>query len=213
MPLVEVILASRRRRRRSRKALDFVGQLKMVPIVVTDSRGFYTSRVFQTFIHEGMRMLEEGVQPALIENAAKMAGMPVGPLAVTDEVTIELPLMILGQTRRRARRRLSCRPAAPTSSSAWWRSSSGPANAPGIGFYDYPDGGKKRLWPGLNQAFPPAPVQPASRGSDASRLLFIQALETARCLEEGVSHAGQGGRCGLGSRAGASPPGPGARCR
>ena len=72
------------------KALDYVGQLRKTPIVVNDSRGFYTSRVFGTFTAEGMKLLEEGVNPALIENVARQAGMPVGPLAVSDEVTLEL---------------------------------------------------------------------------------------------------------------------------
>jgi 3-hydroxyacyl-CoA dehydrogenase/enoyl-CoA hydratase/3-hydroxybutyryl-CoA epimerase len=91
MPLVEVIVGAKTSEETLAKSLDFVAQIRMTPIVVNDSRGFYTSRVFQTFIHEGMRMLEEGIEAALIENAARGAGFPVGPLALLDEVTIKRP--------------------------------------------------------------------------------------------------------------------------
>ena len=184
MPLVEVILGKKTSEETLAKALDFVAQLKMVPIVVKDSRGFYTSRVFQTFIHEGMRMLEEGVSPALIENAAKMAGMPVGPLAVTDEVTLELPMMIVKQTQAA----LGADYQPPCGHAVLKRMLEElhrPGKRDGKGFYDYPQGGKKRLWSGLKQAFPPAATQlPVLEVR--KRLLFTQALETARCLEEGV---------------------------
>ena len=95
MPLVEVIVGERTSDRTLAEAMDFVARLRMIPIVVNDSRGFYTSRVFQTFIHEGMKLLEDGVEPALIENAAKQAGLPVGPLALIDETTLELPWKIV----------------------------------------------------------------------------------------------------------------------
>lgn len=184
MPLVEVILGKKTSSQTLAKALDFVGQLKMVPIVVMDSRGFYTSRVFQTFIHEGMRMIEEGVLPALIENAAKMAGMPVGPLAVTDEVTLDLPMMII----REAEKTLGAefvRPCGYEVMRRMLQELKRPGKRAGKGFYDYPQSGRKRLWPGLKQAFPPAAVQPPVE-EVRQRLLFIQALETSRCLEEGV---------------------------
>jgi 3-hydroxyacyl-CoA dehydrogenase / enoyl-CoA hydratase / 3-hydroxybutyryl-CoA epimerase len=87
MPLVEVIVGRKTSDETLARALDYVGQLRKTPIVVNDSRGFYTSRVFSTFVAEGQAMLAEGVSPALIENAARMAGYPVGPLAVSDEVT------------------------------------------------------------------------------------------------------------------------------
>ena len=184
MPLIEVIVGGQTRPATLARALDFVSQLKMVPIVVKDGRGFYTSRVFQTFIHEGMRMVEEGVLPALVENAARMAGMPVGPLAVTDEVTIELPMRIV----REAQKALGAgyvRPCAYNVMQRMLDEFERPGKRDGKGFYDYPQGNKKRLWPGLALAFPPAATQPPL-AEIRKRLLFIQALESARCLEEGV---------------------------
>jgi 3-hydroxyacyl-CoA dehydrogenase / enoyl-CoA hydratase / 3-hydroxybutyryl-CoA epimerase len=184
MPLVEVIMGKKTSQETLAKALDFVGQLKMVPIVVADSRGFYTSRVFQKFIHEGMRMLEEGVNPALIENSARMAGMPVGPLAVTDEVSIELPMKIVKEAEKALGAEF-VRPAGYNVMKKMLEECKRPGKRGGKGFYDYPEGGKKKLWPGLRQAFPPAASQPTVQEIQ-KRLLFIQALDTARCLEEGV---------------------------
>src|SRR3546814_7313025 len=82
------------------RAMDFVKKIRKTPIVVNDSRGFYTSRVFATYVNEGLSMLAEGVAPAIIENAGKAAGMPVGPLALADEVSLELMHLIRSQTRR-----------------------------------------------------------------------------------------------------------------
>src|SRR3546814_4883979 len=95
--LVEVIMGKKTSQETLAKSLDFIAQLRKTPIVVNDSRGFYTSRVFQTLIHEGGAMLEEGVPPAVIENAAKAVGLPVGPLALLDELTFDLPLKIVDQ--------------------------------------------------------------------------------------------------------------------
>jgi len=184
MPLVEVILGKQTTPETLARALDFVGQLRMVPIVVKDSRGFYTSRVFQTFIHEGMRMVEEGVLPALVENAARMAGFPVGPLAVTDEVTLELPMKIVVESEK-ALGADYVRPCAYNVMKRMLEEFERPGKRAGRGFYDYPEGGKKRLWPGLAQAFPPAAQQPTV-DELRKRLLYIQALETARCIESGV---------------------------
>jgi 3-hydroxyacyl-CoA dehydrogenase/enoyl-CoA hydratase/3-hydroxybutyryl-CoA epimerase len=183
MALVEVIMGRKTRPETLARALDFVAQLRKTPIVVNDSRGFYTSRVFQTFIHEGMELLREGVAPALIENAAKQAGMPVGPLAVIDETTIELPLKIVRQTEAEdpAFRR-------PTSTEVMEKmidSLGRPGRKGGGGFYEYPEGGRKRIWPGLAEHFPVAAQQPPV-GDVKNRLLYVQALETARCLEESV---------------------------
>jgi 3-hydroxyacyl-CoA dehydrogenase/enoyl-CoA hydratase/3-hydroxybutyryl-CoA epimerase len=165
------------------RALDFVARLRKTPIVVNDSRGFYTSRVFQTFIHEGMELLREGVAPALIENGAKLAGMPVGPLAVLDEVTLDLPLKIVRQSEAEdpTYRRPNSMQVLEKMAEQLGRSS----RKSGGGFYDYPEGGKKRLWPELARHFPPAAEQPDLEDVKR-RLLYIQALETARCLEEGV---------------------------
>jgi len=184
MPLVEVIVGKATSRETLAGALDFVGQLKMTPIVVNDSRGFYTSRVFQTFIHEGMLLLEAGVAPALIENAAKLAGFPVGPLALLDEVAIELPWKIVKESEAALGAHF-VRPAAYDVMRRMLEELKRPGKRYGKGFYDYPEGGKKRLWPGLAQAFPMAREQPDLEAVK-TRLLYIQSLETARCLEEGV---------------------------
>jgi 3-hydroxyacyl-CoA dehydrogenase / enoyl-CoA hydratase / 3-hydroxybutyryl-CoA epimerase len=191
MALVEVITGRQTSRQSLARALDFVAQIRKTPIVVSDSRGFYTSRVFQTFIHEGMELLREGVAPALIENAARQAGMPVGPLAVIDEVTLQLPMQIVRQAELK-----DSRYRRPTSMAVLEKMHDelgrGGRKAGG-GFYDYPkEGGKKKLWPGLREAFAQRAHQPDVE-EVKNRLLYIQCLETARCLEEGVlSHAADG---------------------
>jgi len=184
MPLVEIIVGEKTSRDTLARALDYIGQLRKTPIVVNDSRGFYTSRVFGTYCYEGQRMLEEGIEPALIENAGRFAGMPVGPLAVSDEVSIELLYKVIRQSQRD----LGAKYQEPV---GWnvlrhfvedlrrlGRKSAG-------GFYEYPEGGKKFLWPGLAREYPLAAQQPSLEEAK-QRLLYIQALETVRCLEEGV---------------------------
>src|SRR5690606_9685083 len=155
----------------------YVGQLRMIPIVVNDSRGFYTSRVFQTFIHEGMAMLEDGVAPALIENAARQAGFPVGPLTLTDEVTVELPWKIVQQAIEEEGDRF-VKPCAYNVMRRMLEELKRPGRKNGAGFYEYPEGGKKYLWPGLKEAFPLTAEQPSVEEVKA-RYLTIQALETA----------------------------------
>ena len=184
MPLVEVIVGKGTSQETLAKSLDFVGQLRMTPIVVNDSRGFYTSRVFQTFIHEGMRMLEEGIEPARIENAAIAAGFPVGPLALLDEVTIELPWKIV-QEAEAALGANFVRPCAYDVMRRMLYEIKRLGRRHGGGFYEYPAEGSKQLWSGLSAAFPPTRRQPDSN-EIRDRLLYIQAIETARCMEEGV---------------------------
>jgi 3-hydroxyacyl-CoA dehydrogenase/enoyl-CoA hydratase/3-hydroxybutyryl-CoA epimerase len=184
MPLVEIILGKKTSDDTLARALDYVGQLRKTPIVVNDSRGFYTSRCFGTFVYEGMAMLQEGVNPALIENAAKMAGMPVGPLAVADEVTIDLQWKVIRQTEADLGRRF-VKPAAYDVVKTFVEDLKRPGRRFGAGFYDYPKDAKKHLWPGLKDVFPLAPIQPAVEEVE-KRMLYIQALETTRCLEEGV---------------------------
>ena len=183
MALVEVIKGRKTRAEALARALDFVAQIRKTPIVVNDSRGFYTSRVFQTFIQEGMELLREGVKPALIENAAKQVGMPVGPLAVTDEVTLELPMKIVRQTEQEEP--AFQRPTSMDVMEKMVNELGRPGRKGGGGFYDYPAGGRKRLWSGLADHFPPAAEQP-KLDDVKKRLLYVQALETARCLEEEV---------------------------
>ena len=159
--------------------------------MVNDSRGFYTSRVFSTYTAEGISMLAEGVKPALIENAAKLAGMPVGPLAVTDEVTIELAWKI-GRETASSQGIDYPYDTASTAIAKMVEDLDRKGKRYGKGFYDYPEGGRKHLWPGLAEHFPPAEKQPDVKELQ-TRMLVIQALETARCVEEGVvTHAEDG---------------------
>jgi 3-hydroxyacyl-CoA dehydrogenase/enoyl-CoA hydratase/3-hydroxybutyryl-CoA epimerase len=184
MPLVEVIVGRKSSQATLARALDYVAQLRKTPIVVNDSRGFYTSRVFGTYCNEGQALLAEGVAPALIENAARMAGMPVGPLAVSDEVSLELQHKIMRQTAAD----LGAKYQPPPGYAVVERMVAGLGRLgrkSGGGFYDYPPGLTKRLWPGLAKEFPPAEVQPEV-AEVRKRLLYVQALETVRCLEEGV---------------------------
>ena len=183
MGLVEVIMGKQTSPETLAKSLDYVAQLRKTPIVVNDSRGFYTSRVFQTLIHEGGAMLAEGVPPAVIENAAKAVGMPVGPLALLDELTFDLPLKIVDQAIAEEGDRYT--PPAGVTTLRKMRDEIGRSGRKsGGGFYDYPEGGKKRLWKGLAEHFP------VKAGYDVEelkrRFLYAQAMETARCLEEGV---------------------------
>lgn len=184
MPLVEIIVGERTSRAAVARAMDLVGQLKKTPIVVNDGRGFYTTRVFGTYTAEGMKLLEDGVAPALIENAAVLAGMPVGPLAVSDEVTLELQYRAAMQ----AQADLGDRWVPPVNFQVLQKfvlELKRIGRRAGHGFYEYPAGGKKHLWPGLAQIFPPAAQQPTVE-EVKRRLLHIQALESARCFEEGI---------------------------
>jgi 3-hydroxyacyl-CoA dehydrogenase/enoyl-CoA hydratase/3-hydroxybutyryl-CoA epimerase len=194
MALVEVIRGKKTSEATLARALDFVKQIRKTPIVVNDSRGFYTSRVFQTFIHEGMSMLQEGVKPALIENAGKMAGMPVGPLQVTDEVSIELPLMIANQAIAQEGDAYRV-PQSYGVMKKMIEELGRPGRKGGAGFFEYAEDGSKRLWPGLAGHFPVAAEQPEVEELK-KRLLYIQALETARCLEENVLTRAEDGDIG-----------------
>jgi 3-hydroxyacyl-CoA dehydrogenase / enoyl-CoA hydratase / 3-hydroxybutyryl-CoA epimerase len=184
MPLVEVILGEKTSPETLAHALDFVGQIRKTPIVVNDSRGFYTSRVFSTYVHEGLSMLAEGVRPALIENGARMAGMPVGPLAVADEVTLDL----LWKVIRQSEKDLGAAYVKPSGYDVVRRfveELKRLGRRDGAGFYDYPAEGRKRLWPGLASLYPPASRQPPVE-EVRLRILCSQALETVRCVEQRV---------------------------
>jgi 3-hydroxyacyl-CoA dehydrogenase/enoyl-CoA hydratase/3-hydroxybutyryl-CoA epimerase len=193
MALVEVILGRRTSPETLAKSLDFVAQLRKIPIVVQDSRGFYTSRVFQTLIHEGAAMLEAGVPAAVIENAAKQTGLPVGPLALLDEVSFDLPLKIVEQAILEEGEHYQI-PAGVAVLRKMRDQLGRSGRKAGGGFYDYPDTGRKRLWPGLQSHFP------AGVGYDfeqlKQRFLYIQAMETARCFEEGVLQTPEDGDLG-----------------
>ncbi|WP_234736086.1 3-hydroxyacyl-CoA dehydrogenase NAD-binding domain-containing protein [Tellurirhabdus bombi] len=188
MQLVEVIVGKETSDYALAVAMDYVRKIRKTPIVVNDSRGFYTSRCFGVYSSEGMELLKEGVNPVLIENGAKAAGMPVGPLAVTDEVALDLVYKIASQ---------GIADGALTEADTSYQVSKqlvdlGRAGKKvAAGFYDYPTdgeaaaGAKKQLWTGLKDLFPPAQEQPSVE-EIKTRLLYRQALEAVRCDEEGV---------------------------
>ncbi|MCY1327487.1 Fatty acid oxidation complex subunit alpha [compost metagenome] len=183
MPLVEVIVGKQTSQGTLARSLDLVQALGMTPIVVNDSRGFYTSRVFSTYVLEGLAMLKEGIAPALIENAGLMAGMPVGPLALTDEVSSELVHKIDLQARADLGDAYQPRPGHDVAAQMVGLGRIG--KKAGKGYYQYPQGGRKHLWSGLGELFPPAQSQPDVQHL-IERLIAVQALETVRCMEEGV---------------------------
>ena len=194
MPLVEIILGEKTGPQAIAKALDYVRQIRKTPIVVNDSRGFYTSRCFGTYVTEGTEMVAEGVNPALIENMGKQLGMPVGPLAVSDEVSIELGYKIMSATQKAmgdAYKPSKADAAIKTMVVDLGRL--GRKN--GKGYYDYPEGGQKSLWPGLSDHFPRAAGQPTPE-EVRERLLYRQLIECARCYEEGVLTAPEDGDIG-----------------
>jgi 3-hydroxyacyl-CoA dehydrogenase/enoyl-CoA hydratase/3-hydroxybutyryl-CoA epimerase len=167
------------------RGFDFVCRIGKTPILVNDSRGFFTSRVVMTYVHEGMHMLEEGVPAALIENAGRAAGMPVGPLALADEVALDLSWKILQATRLDLGAAYRAGPVDRLlEEMVANRSRFGRKN--GKGFYVYPSGSKKVLWAGLGEVCTPRSAAEFRFDELKERLLLVQALETARCFEEGV---------------------------
>ncbi|GGC88008.1 3-hydroxyacyl-CoA dehydrogenase NAD-binding domain-containing protein [Halopseudomonas salina] len=187
MPLVEIIKGDQTDDATLARAFDFVMQINKTPIVVNDSRGFFTSRVFSTFTSEGIAMLGEGIPAALIENVARQAGMPVGPLAVSDEVSMSLMSHIREQTRKDLAAEGKPLPEHPADLviSRMVDELQRPGKAAGKGFYEYPAGGRKHLWPELGVRFGSEDASIAVEDV-RDRLLFIQAIETVRCLEENV---------------------------
>jgi 3-hydroxyacyl-CoA dehydrogenase/enoyl-CoA hydratase/3-hydroxybutyryl-CoA epimerase len=186
MMLVEVILGKKTGDAALAAALDYVRAIRKTPIVVNDSRGFYTSRVVGTYIREGHLMLAEGVPAAMIENVGRMAGMPVGPLSLNDEVAVDLAWKILKATEADlGPEAIDVRQKALLEEMVEKRGRYGRKN--GKGFYDYPQSGPKRLWPGLAE-LQTTKLDPDSLDVEElkTRLLAIQALEAARCVEEGV---------------------------
>ena len=185
MRLVEIIRGEKTSDETLAKAFDYVLQIGKTPIVVNDSRGFYTSRTFGTYVTEAVTMVAEGVRPALIENVARKAGMAVGPLAVSDEVTLTLQLKIRDQTLADdpSAAALGTHPAFKVIEELVALGRTGKSG--GAGFYEYPEGGKKFLWPELLTRYANDDAGVAEQDV-ADRLLFVQSLETVRCLDEGV---------------------------
>ena len=182
MPLVEVIRGKQTSDETLARALDFVGQLKKTPIVVNDSRGFFTSRFIGAFIDDAIGMVAEGIAPALIDNCAKHAGMPVGPLAITDELSIELSVHAGQAQAREFPDTYKPGRSVPVLQRLYDQGRMG--KKAGKGFYDHDEAGK-RLWPGLAGLYPLRAAQPSAHDLK-QRILYVQAVEAARAMEEGV---------------------------
>ncbi len=185
MQLVEIIKGQNSSSETLAKAYDYVQQIGKTPIVVNDSRGFFTSRVFGTFVQEGLRLLAEGVHPAKIEMAALKAGMPVGPLAIQDEVSLTLSEHVAAETRKALQAEGKERPKSDADDviHSMIHEFGRKGKAAGAGFYDYPEGAKKQLWSGLSHW---TKANTITEQEMIDRFLFVQALDTLRCLEEGV---------------------------
>jgi len=187
MMLVEIILGKQTGDKALAAALDYVRAIRKTPIVVNDSRGFYTSRVVGTYIREGHLMLAEGVPAAMIENVGRIAGMPVGPLSLNDEVAVDLAWKILKATEADlGPKAIDARQKKLLEEMVEKRGRFGRKN--GKGFYDYPANGPKKLWPGIVELQPKKLLDPEKIDIEELkfRLLGIQALETSRCFEEKV---------------------------
>ena len=198
MKLVEIIKGAKTSPETLARAYDYVLQIDKTPIVVNDSRGFYTSRTFGTFVQEGCAMLAEGIPAAVIENAARFAGMPVGPLAVIDETSMSLSVHVMEQTI--ADLKAEGKPLPPPHPGQdvivrMVKEFKRPGRAAGAGFYDYPKDGRKSLWPELAKIFG-KPGVAYDFEELKERILYRQAIETARCLEEGVLTTAHDGNIG-----------------
>ncbi|AFK01894.1 3-hydroxyacyl-CoA dehydrogenase NAD-binding protein [Emticicia oligotrophica DSM 17448] len=183
MMLVELIRGKQTSDYAVALAVDFVKKIRKTPIVVNDSRGFYTSRCFSTYTTEGIALLKDGVDPVMIENAGKNAGMPVGPLAVSDEVALDLALKISKQSI--ADGALSETDAAYQVTRMMVEDLGRFGKKNKKGFYEYPESGKKYLWEGLAEHFPISKIQPEVE-EVKKRLLYRQVVESIRCMDEGV---------------------------
>ena len=186
MMLVEIIMGEKTGQEALAKALDYVMKIRKTPIVVNDSRGFYTSRCFGTYVAEGMAMLEEGYAPALIDNIGRMTGMPRGPLEMHDDVALDLSVKIARQTAEDLGDKYQPLPGSHiVQKMVEELGRYGRKN--GKGFYDY-DVKPKKLWAGLAELAPVkiAESTPEMVEDQKQRLLYRQAIEVARCWEEGV---------------------------
>ncbi len=185
MPLVEIIPGDESNDLALATALDYVKKIKKTPIVVKDTRGFYTNRVVPPYINEAMLMVTEGVNPALIENSSRLLGMPVGPLALCDETSQELGYRI--STATRAELGEESYPITPVDHllKKFVLDLERKGRKSGGGFYEYPDGGKKHLWKGLVEHYPLAEEQPSTEDVQ-ERLMYAQLVPAAQCYHDGV---------------------------
>ncbi|HEA51956.1 hypothetical protein LCGC14_0837220 [marine sediment metagenome] len=189
MQLVEIIVGEKTSDETLARSFDYVQQIGKIPVVVNDSRGFFTSRVFGTFVNEGICMLGEGIHPSSIENAGLLAGMPVGPLTISDEVSMTLMQHVRDQSKKDVEAAGETWNAHPAEAiidqmvNTYGRK----GKAAGAGFYEYPAKGKKFLWQELETLYVNSDKARHVKLQDLKdRILFIQAIETVRCLEEGV---------------------------
>jgi 3-hydroxyacyl-CoA dehydrogenase/enoyl-CoA hydratase/3-hydroxybutyryl-CoA epimerase len=183
MLLVEIIKGEQTGDRAVAKALDFVRQIRKTPIVVNDARFFYANRCIIPYINEGIRMLAEGVNPTLIENAAKLVGMPLGPLQLVDETSIDLGVKIAKATKAAMG---DAYPDGAVDKVLFWMADQGRMGKKAdAGFYSYANGKRGGLWEGLAAQYPEAETQPELHEVQ-HRLLMAQVLEAVRAFEDGV---------------------------
>ncbi|ANI91267.1 3-hydroxyacyl-CoA dehydrogenase NAD-binding domain-containing protein [Dietzia timorensis] len=188
MKLVELIVGEETSPATLAHAIDVVQQIGKLPIVVNDSRGFFTSRVFGTYVLEGAAMVEEGLDPVVVDRAGTKAGFPSGPLTLLDEVTLSLPRHVAEEARKAAESEGTVAPETPGLSvldkmvDDYGRE----GRAAGKGFYEYQDGARTRMWPELRTIFAPEVPAQVSAEDIADRFLFAMAIDTARCFENNV---------------------------
>ncbi|MEM9494587.1 MAG: 3-hydroxyacyl-CoA dehydrogenase NAD-binding domain-containing protein [Pseudomonadota bacterium] len=184
MPLLEIIPGEKSGDKALATALDYNAKIRKTPIVVKDVRGFYTNRIVPPYINEAMLMVKEGVKPALIENAAKSLGMPIGPLALTDETSLSLGWMLVNSTKKELGD--DYKPTGVEDLLELMVEKLGRhGRKSGGGFYEYPEGAKKHLWAGLAEHFPLADNQPSLEEAK-ERLLYAQLIPAALCFAEDV---------------------------
>jgi 3-hydroxyacyl-CoA dehydrogenase/enoyl-CoA hydratase/3-hydroxybutyryl-CoA epimerase len=188
MQLVEIIKGQETTPETLAKAIDYTVAIRKVPIVVNDSRGFYTSRVIGTFVNEAIGMLDEGIEPATIEQAGRIAGYPAAPLQLSDELNLNLMVKIRQATREAEE--AAGKSYEPNASDRvvlkMVEEIKRSGRAAGAGFYDYADGKRTGLWPGLREAFNTSPDNAPPVQDLVDRMIFAEVLETQKCVDEGV---------------------------
>ena len=186
MPLVEIIKGEKTSDDALARVFDYTLAIGKTPIVVNDSRGFYTSRVIGTFINEALAMLGEGVEPASIEHAGTQAGYPAPPLQLSDELNMELMHKIAVASRKGIEDAGGTYSPHPAEAVVEKMIDAGrPSRLSGAGFYEYTDGKRTNLWPGLRDTFKSGSSTPPLQDM-IDRMLFAEALETQKCFDEGV---------------------------